>query len=39
MRDKWIALLSTAFVLFAGTAMAATKVAGSACCPPCPFCR
>ena len=39
MRQRVLTLLSVAFVLLTGTAYAATKVAGSGCCPPCPFCR
>jgi hypothetical protein len=39
MRHRIMALWNAAFVLLTGTAYAATKVAGTGCCPPCPFCR
>jgi hypothetical protein len=39
MKRRSMALWSAAFVLFLGTAHAATKVAASGCCPPCPFCH
>jgi hypothetical protein len=39
MRHWLIALWNTALVLLTGTAYAATKVAETGCCPPCPFCR
>lgn len=39
MRHRLLNLLSAAMVLLTGTAYAATKVAGSGCCPPCPLCH
>ena len=39
MRQRLMVLWSAVFLLLSGTAHAATKVAATGCCPPCPFCR
>ena len=39
MRRKVMAIAKAVFTLVATTAFAASRVGGSGCCPPCPFCH
>jgi hypothetical protein len=35
MKTKWVAMTAAVFALFASTAAAATRLAGTGCCPFC----